>query len=424
MFNKQDIILFKEKALHWASSFNTCCYLDSNNYSDAYGSYDTLIAIDAIEELKMNTTGAFEALYAFQKKAGRNIFGFLTYDLKNELEDLQSNNPDYLHFPILYFFIPRIEIRIKGQRVEIITNDPQLTIHNILEQIENIIPQRLEGLKHEINIQSRISREHYIQKVAKVIEHINRGDIYEMNLCQEFYAENCQINPLQIWKKLNGLSPTPFASFFKHNEHYILCASPERYLQKKGTQLISQPIKGTARRSEDSLKDEMIKLQLYNDPKERAENVMIVDLVRNDLTRCAEPASVKTEELFGIYSFKQVHQMISTVSATINHKLNFIDALKCTYPMGSMTGAPKIRAMQLIEKYEESLRGVYSGSIGYITTEGDFDFNVVIRSILYNSLNSYLSYHVGGAITGQSIAEKEYDECLLKAQAIKLALES
>lgn len=423
LFKSQHIDFLKEKALHWASSFNTCCYLDSNGYPDPYGTaYNCIIAVDTADEITVTHEDAFEALKRFKEKAKGNIYGYLTYDIKNQLEELSSNNPDRCHFPLLYFFKPAIEIRILDSSVEIICNDPSHDPAAVFLAIENQALPEYSSLAPEISIKARIDKDQYLQKVERIKEHIHRGDIYELNLCQEFYAENCEIDPVQIWKKLNTVSPTPFASFFRNNNRYILCASPERYLRKLDSTIISQPIKGTIRRSSNPAEDAALKEQLYNDPKERSENVMIVDLVRNDLTRCAAPGTVKVDELFGVYSFKQVHQLISTVSATLNPKFSYLEAIKDTFPMGSMTGAPKIKAMQLIEQYEESMRGVYSGCIGYITVNDNFDFNVVIRSIVYNATERYLSFQVGGAITADSEAGKEYEECLLKAQAIKQVL--
>ncbi|WP_042479732.1 anthranilate synthase component I family protein [Solitalea canadensis] len=423
LFKTKHIELFKEKALHWASSFSTCCYLDSNGYADPYGSsYNCIIAIDSIDELTVTHEDAFEALRTFQEKVKGTIFGYLTYDIKNQLEELESNNPDHCHFPLLFFFRPRIELLITDATVEIICNDSLIEASFIFESIENLVIPATNPLPKTVHIESRMDKQTYLSKVEKVKEHIHRGDIYELNLCQEFYAEDCSIDPVQTWEKLNMISPTPFSSFFKRKDQYILCASPERYLRKQAAVVISQPIKGTIKRSSDATEDANLKEQLYNDPKERSENVMIVDLVRNDLTRCASPGTVKVDELFGVYSFKQVHQLISTVSASLNPKFTYLEAIKDTFPMGSMTGAPKIKAMQLIERYEESLRGVYSGCIGYITSTQDFDFNVVIRSIVYNAAEQYLSFQVGGAITTNSDPEKEYEECLLKAQAIKQVL--
>ena len=210
----------------------------------------------------------------------------------------------------------------------------------------------------------------------------------------------------------------PFASFYKQNQNVLMGASPERYLCKRGDKLYSQPIKGTYRRGKNPEEDKQLKTALRDDLKEQTENVMIVDLVRNDLSRTAAKSSVKVEELFGMYTFPQVHQLISTVSSTLKSDVHFTEAIRCSYPMGSMTGAPKISAMKLIDQYEKTKRELYSGSVGYIDPYGNFDFNVVIRSLLYDTQKQYLSLTVGGAITNQSDAEKEYEECLLKAKAI------
>jgi para-aminobenzoate synthetase component 1 len=201
-----------------------------------------------------------------------------------------------------------------------------------------------------------------------------------------------------------------------------LSASPERFIKKSLNKLYSQPIKGTVRRAQDDAEDEKLKSALLASEKERAENLMIVDLVRNDLAKSSETGSVEVTELFGRYSFKQVHQMISTVSSTIIDGLNPVTAIANAFPMGSMTGAPKVMAMQLIEQYENSKRGLYSGAIGYFAPNEDFDFNVVIRSIQYNEERQYVNFEVGSAITIDSHAEQEYEECLLKASAMLRAL--
>ena len=251
-----------------------------------------------------------------------------------------------------------------------------------------------------------------------MLAHIQRGDIYEANFCMEFFAESASINPPEIYKKLNAVSEPPFAVFFKNNSHFLLSASPERYLKKVNSKIISQPIKGTAKRSANLMEDEAIKQQLSSSEKERSENIMIVDLVRNDLSRTAAKGSVEVAELCVPYTFRQVHHLISTIISELDLQYAAIDVLKTTFPMGSMTGAPKISAMAIIEELEETKRGLYSGAIGYFTPDGDFDFNVVIRSILYNRVTKYLSFSVGSAITSESIPESEYEECLLKANAM------
>jgi len=408
----QNISDFKQKALHWANQFDVCCFLDSNEYKDAYSAYDFVIAAGVQSELKCASGTAFDQFKAFQSINKQWLFGFFSYDLKNETENLQSNHADQLNFPDLYFFIPEYLIAFKNGKIEILIGD-----RTILDEI-NSFPFKSQNLPVTLNINQKISKAQYISKIESLKSHIIRGDIYEVNFCQEFFAENAQINPVATFEALNQLSPTPFAGYFKVYNQYILSATPERFMCKRGNRLISQPIKGTAKRSTNPNIDEQIKQNLRNDIKEQAENVMIVDLVRHDLTKSAVKGTVKVDELFGIYSFPQVHQMISTISCELDPEIHFIDAIKNAFPMGSMTGAPKVKAMQLIEQYEETRRGIYSGSFGCISPDGDFDFNVVIRSILFNAESKYLSFQVGGAITYQCDAEKEYEECLLKASAI------
>jgi para-aminobenzoate synthetase component 1 len=408
---------FKLKALHWANQFDTACYLDSNEYSSKYNKFECLIAAGVEEKLIANCGSALSQIDAFIENQDHIIPGFLSYDLKNELEALESNNPDHLDFPDAYFFKPQHLITISGKEAEITSENPD----EVWEEISQIQLSET-SLNFKGSVAQRFSQSAYITTVKKLQEHIQQGDIYEVTLCQEFYAEEVNFDPLTAFIALNRISPTPFSSFFKQDNHYILSATPERYIAKRGNTLLSQPIKGTARRSSDKLEDEAIKQALAESEKERAENVMIVDLVRNDLTRCALPGTVQVDELFGVYSFTQVHQLISTISCQVAPEQTLSNILRATFPMGSMTGAPKIRAMQLIEQYERSKRGVYSGSVGYIQPNGDFDLNVIIRSMLYNANTNYLSFQVGGAITAKSIPEEEYEECLLKAKAISQVL--
>jgi para-aminobenzoate synthetase component 1 len=408
-----DVAVFKQKALAWAAQFDTLCYLDSNSFNDPYGKFDTIIAVGAKAELTARAGDAFAQLSAFRNANPGWITGFFGYDLKNETENLQSNNPDQLDFPDLYFFAPKIIISIKGNTVEI-TGRNEEEIFETIERLELSHGKQQRAIK----LQPRFSRPEYVETVEKIQQHIVRGDIYVTNFCQEYFAEDTVINPLSIFSNLNNVSPTPFSTFFKWKGNYIMCASPERFLAKRGSKLISQPIKGTARRDADEAIDKTIIEELRNHPKELQENVMIVDLVRNDLTHSAKPGTVKTEELYSIQSFKQVHQMVSTVVCELRDDVSAVEAVKNTFPMGSMTGAPKISAMQLMEQYERSKRGVYSGAVGYFSPDDDFDFNVVIRTLLYNSTKKYLSFHVGSAITYHANAEQEYEECLLKAKAI------
>jgi para-aminobenzoate synthetase component 1 len=379
--------------------------------------------VDAFTSIQTDYENAFQDLYQYQSQTKDWLFGYLSYDLKNDTEDLQSNNFDGLDFPDLFFFQPKKLFLIKENQVEIqylrMCDDEIEADFDEIESIASIIHH-----PSSINIQQRVSKENYLSKVSKMLEHIHRGDIYEANFCMEFFAENAEIDPLEIYQKLNAISEPPFAVYFKNNFQYLLSASPERYLRKEENKVISQPIKGTAKRSFDLKQDEQLKSDLAQNEKERSENIMIVDLVRNDLSHTATKGSVQVEELCQIYTFKQVHQMISTIVSEVENTTSPIEILRTTFPMGSMTGAPKISAMQIIEELEETKRGLYSGAVGYFTPNGDFDFNVVIRSILYNLENQYLSFSVGSAITSQAIPEMEYEECLLKAKAMFEVLQS
>ncbi|QXP66508.1 anthranilate synthase component I family protein [Polaribacter sp. AHE13PA] len=422
-FSVDNTIEFKDNLLSWAQQFETVIWLDSNNYHQKYSSFDAALAADDFTSIKTDYYNAFEKLKEYQTITKDYIFGYITYDVKNDVEQLSSKNFDGLDFADLYFFQPKKLVFIKGNSVEFqylrMVDDE---IDNDFDEILKSKNPAIQQSKSDIKIKLRIHKDEYHAKVTEVLEHIKRGDIYEANFCQEFYAENAIINPIEVYKHLNQISEPPFASFLKLDNQYALCASPERYIKKEGTKIISQPIKGTAKRLVSEFDDAQLALDLTRDEKERAENVMIVDLVRNDLSKTAKIGSVKVEELCKVYSFKQVHQLISTVVSEVEENTHPIDVLQSTFPMGSMTGAPKVSAMKIIEDLEETKRGLYSGTIGYFTPENNFDFNVIIRSILYNEAEKYISYSVGGAITAQSVVEKEYEECLLKAKAMKFAL--
>ena len=417
---------FKKQLLHWANQHREVVFLDSNSYQQHYSSYDLVLAVDAFTSIKTDSENAFQDLFQYQSQTKDWIFGYLSYDLKNDTEALKSNNFDGLNFPDLFFFQPKKLFLIKDNQLEIqylrmCDDEMDYDFSEITSaQTEKLTTYNLE----HFSIHQRISKENYLSKVAKMLDYIHRGDIYEANFCMEFFANDAKIEPLKIYQKLNEISEPPFAVYFKNNYHYLLSASPERYLRKEGTKVISQPIKGTAKRSLDINEDEKSKLDLVHNEKERSENIMIVDLVRNDLSQTATKGSVQVEELCQPYTFKQVHQMISTVVSEVEITTSPIEILRTTFPMGSMTGAPKISAMQIIEELEETKRGLYSGAVGYFTPTNDFDFNVVIRSILYNSSNNYLSFSVGSAITSLSNPEMEYEECLLKAKAMFEVLQS
>jgi para-aminobenzoate synthetase component 1 len=405
---------FRLKALIWADLFSHVAYLNHNMIDYKYDPFPEILAAGAMEVC----SDTLSQLDKLADMSAQTLFGYFSYELKNDIESLTSSNEDRLEFSKLCFFSPRHIFYFNGNSVEIETQDDP---ESIFLAIENTIDFINPGTK-KIEVKANTSKEEYIRNVNSIKEHIKKGDIYEMNYCINFYAENIHINPLLIYQKLNSISPMPFSAYLKTEGHYLICASPERFLKKEKNKLISQPIKGTARRNNSEALDVTIRQALQQNEKERAENIMIVDLVRNDLARTSVAGSVNVEELCGIYSFKNLHQMVSTITAELNTDTSLSDIINTTFPMGSMTGAPKIRAMELIEKYENFQRGLFSGSVGYISPEGDFDFNVVIRSILYNAEKQYLSFSVGSAITYYCDAEREYEECILKAESMMKAL--
>ena len=406
-------LLSKSKELTYISILDSNTTLSSSNLPDDYINYDLISGIGALDVLETNQD-SFSSLKAFYQKNKDWLFGYLSYDLKNELEALNSENLSGFYIPNLSFFIPKYVFLLKGNQLTILTYESKEDCSYLLSSLsstEQIVPC-------DINLNSRETKEEYLGKINKIKAHIQRGDIYEMNYCQEYYAQNVDLIPSHVFNKLSEKTATPFSAFLKFKELYAMCASPERFIKKSGNKLISQPIKGTRKRGENKVFDAVLLEELKLSDKDISENVMITDLVRNDLSITATKGSVKVEELCAVYTFEKVHQMITTISSVVDNDIHFSDILASTFPMGSMTGAPKIRAMELIEEFETFKRGLFSGAIGYITPKGDFDFNVVIRTILYNASTKYLSVGVGGAITIKSDAEEEYEECMVKVKPI------
>ncbi|HET6769532.1 MAG TPA: anthranilate synthase component I family protein [Chitinophagaceae bacterium] len=402
--------------LNWANQFGIFCFLDNHRYQTNYHSVECLLAVGSKSSFTANAGNALNDLQDFLNEKPRKLFGHLCYELKNEIEGLTSSHNNKIGFPDIFFFEPETIIRLSEKEMEIESSDDAKKI------FEAIINHDDEGpaQNRPITIQQRVLKSNYIDIIERLKKHILRGDCYEINYCMEFFAEDAVIDPLCVYEKLSKSSPNPFSALYKLNNKWLICASPERFLKKTGITVLSQPIKGTASRFlKDVHKDKKSKEELYASEKDRSENVMVVDLVRNDLARVCKEGTVKVDELFGIYSFPQVHQMISTVSGELKDKISFSEIIKSTFPMGSMTGAPKRRVMELIDQYERSGRGIFSGAVGYITTEGDFDFNVVIRSIMYNASEKYLSFMAGSGITFYSDAKNEYEECLMKAKAMR-----
>jgi len=396
--------------LNWLKRFDTFCFLDNHSYRYEPHSVECLVAAG----IRGAASQGWEGLSQFlRERQGSWLFGHLNYELKDRIHSLSSKRSDRVGFPELFFFEPQILLEIGEDSMRICASDPSAVFREI-EASVSMLPE-----SPAIRFQPRISRGEYLSIIRRLKEHIHRGDCYEINFCQEFFAENVQIDPAATYRKLSAVSPNPFSALYRVGHCWLICASPERFLKKEGERIVSQPVKGTAKRSAVAEEDIVRKKRLRESQKEQAENVMVVDLVRNDFSRVCEEGSVRVDELYGIYSFPQVHQMISTVSGMVRKGIDMRDIISACFPMGSMTGAPKRRVMQLIEEYEKTARGIFSGALGYISPQGDFDLNVVIRSIMYNEKSGYLSFQAGSGITHYSDPELEWEECMLKAQAIR-----
>lgn len=405
----------------WAQQFELISYLNSNQYYNKNKSDFFFHKYEFVLGFSQNNTPKApivkpEDLKSHLELNSDWLMGYLAYDLKNEWFNIDSKNQDQLAFDDLFFFVPDMVFYKKGTEI-FLESLTSIEIDELSLAIRNYSLPFVD-FDSPIKTKAKFTRAAYLDTVKQIKQDIQMGNVYELNFCQEFYNEQVKIDPWLSFKKLTRISPTPFSAYLKQNDKFLISASPERYIAKRSNTIISQPIKGTIKKTGHAKEDAHLVETLKHDPKEMAENVMIVDLVRNDLSQTAQKGSVKVDELCGIYPFKQLYQMISTVSSKLRTDKTAFDVIQTSFPMGSMTGAPKVSAMQLIEKYEQSKRGLYSGSAGYFSPDGDFDFSVVIRSILYNQTNQYLSFTVGSAITINAEAEKEYDECLLKAKAI------
>ena len=409
----------KEKIIIWASQFKHVCIFDSNSYEQyPYSKYELIVGVANTSTWNGNTSVHFEQLKQFSNKSKHRIFGHLSYDLKNKIEPkLNSSNLDLIDFPEMHFFEAEISIEIIDNKLYITSDNPEKTYKSILKA------NKKNTTTSPLSLKKRITKEEYFRYFNRLKSHIERGDIYEINFCKEVYSEKADIDPIEIFLKLNKKQKSPFSAFYKLENLYALCSSPERFMKKNDDKIISQPIKGTIKRSNNKNKDKYLIAKLLKDIKEQSENNMVVDLVRNDLSKTAKTGTVKVEELRGVYSFPSLHQLISTISSRID-KDKGIETLEAAFPIASMTGMPKFKAMELIEKYELNKRGLFSGCIGYIDPNKDFDFNVVIRTILYNHTRKNISVQAGGAITILSNAESEYEEILLKLKNIMDVLNS
>ena len=381
----------------------------------------TLYGFGILNELVIYNPSELSQVDTFiSNNQGKFIFCCLNYNLKNTFLSVPCKTKDPLEFPLMHLWVPEAIVRKDGNNVNLIKGEISDKDYEKIKDFilfSNTTPESLS-----IQLLPKTSKQTYLKNVDLIKSHIQYGDIYEVNYCQEFFQTNTSIkNPWKLYQKISAITNSPFSAFIANNNHNVYCFSPERFLKRSGENLSSEPIKGTAPRGNSPSEDEEFKYKLLNDPKERSENIMIVDLVRNDLSKIAQKGTVKVDALCEIKSYPTVHQMVSTISCKTKTD-SFLQTIKATFPMGSMTGVPKKRALELMEQYEDFNRSLYSGSIGYIDPNGDFDLNVVIRTLIQNKHTGYLSCGVGSAITIKSDADREYNECILKIEKILKAL--
>lgn len=421
-----DIVLAKQRILSFLSNYEIYTYLDTNFYAEyKYSNYELLAAFDATSIFSSDDKFDFEKIFKSSTQNKDWLFGFFSYNLKNKFQALSSKHIPFISFPDSYFFIPKYVIYIPKNSNEIFISSWTSHAKNILFEImhHEVRPIVNNTLPESKKFQAQISHKQYIETVHQIQACIAKGDFYELNFCMEYILENVRPDFYSLFEKINRTNKAPFSACCRFEHLNIACTSPERFLMKQQQKIIAQPIKGTAKKCASAEANQKAIEQLSNSIKERAENVMIVDLVRNDLSHYCQAGSVEVEELCKIYHFEQVHHLISIISGILEPHDHHLKIFKNTFPPGSMTGAPKFIVMKKIEEFENFNRGLYSGSIGYFRPDGNFDFNVVIRSIFYDAQQNKLSCHTGSAITYDSEAEAEYNECIAKAEAMFFAIQ-
>jgi para-aminobenzoate synthetase component 1 len=400
--------------LTWTQQFQVFMFFKSYPYAHGWQQAPWMLAAGQYQSWKPMPELALNQLAAFHKQHHDWMVGHIGYHMVPHIWPGLSRKPCLCSFPEIYFFIPEIFILLHSDQVQIGIYGPEAQARQIFEEICKVkIASHRFG--HPLLIFPILQREQYIETVSHILQHIQRGDCYELNFCQLFTSKPLNLSPVKTFMQL---PPTPFSLCYRWEDAYLLCASPERYLLKRGQHIIMQPMKGTISRGCDENEDAQLRLSLQQSPKERAENIIVVDLVRNDLSRTAVPGSVNVIECLKIYSYPTVHQMVSTISCEMDRAYHIGDLLATTFPMGSMTGAPKKKVLELIDRFESWPRGLYSGAAGYITPEGDMEMNVIIRSLLYTTAAQQVYYHAGSGITCYCNPEAEWEECLTKTKQL------
>jgi len=348
-------------------------------------------------------------------------FGHLCYEWGDLWQRSIGRHATEGKFPLSRWMVPRWVVEwSRGDAVLHALPGDEVSARAFAEHLSTARPAHVPVSGMEWSC--RTSRETYLRNARRLMRHIQRGDIYELNYCIERTCEVKSWDPFAAFDQMLRRTQAPFAGFHRLDGRFALCASPERFLAFDGARLVGQPMKGTRPRSPNAAEDDRLRDELAGDAKERSENIMALDVMRHDLSRVAASRSVRVDELCAVHSFPQVHQMVSTVSARIRDGQTPFDAVRAAFPMASMTGAPKIRAMELIDEVEDQARGLYSGTLGFFAPDGTADLNVVIRTVLYDEATGRASLSTGSALTAACDPEQEWEECELKAHTVMNAL--
>ena len=453
MYNKRRIIKEMKPARGAAELYTYFAGTDDSVFLDSslvnkLGRYSVIGAVPYLKLVKegnnfyingeKETTCSFETYmktYLAEHKDKNNTelpiisgaIGYFSYEYGRKLMEVDSVKEDLVSIPdaVLVFYDFYIIEDRHEQRTYLIANGITREAAKLLDEMESringkpVYMQKESDTEYPIEVQPNFAKDEYKQAVDRMIRYIIEGDIYITNMTQQLTVKSDKV-PLDVFYDLRENNPSPFGGYFDYGDFQIVCASPERFLKMQKGHVNTRPIKGTRKRGETPEEDMFMRTELENSEKDKSERLMIVDLERNDLNRVCRPGSVKVTELFSVEEYATVFHLVSDIEGDLEESKNVMDLLEAAFLGGSITGAPKYRAMEIIDELENNKRNLYTGSIGYLTLDGGCDFNIVIRTALYKDGKYYLG--VGGGITAESDLEFEYEETLQKAKAVLLAM--
>lgn len=453
MYNKRRIIKEMKPARGAAELYTYFAGTDDSVFLDSslvnkLGRYSVIGAVPYLKLVKegngfyingeKETTCSFETYlktYLAEHKDKNNTelpiisgaIGYFSYEYGRKLMEVDSAKEDLVSIPdaVLVFYDFYIIEDRQEQRTYLIANGITGEAAKLMDEMETringkpVYMQKESDTEYPIEVLPNFAKDEYKQAVDRTIRYIIEGDIYIVNMTQQLTVKSDKV-PLDVFYDLRENNPSPFGGYFDYGDFQIVCASPERFLKMQKGHVNTRPIKGTRKRGETPEEDMLMRTELENSEKDKSELLMIVDLERNDLNRVCNPGSVKVTELFTVEEYATVFHLVSDIEGDLEESKNVMDLLEAAFPGGSITGAPKYRAMEIIDEMENNKRNLYTGSIGYLTLDGDCDFNIVIRTALHKDGKYYLG--VGGGITAESDLEFEYEETLQKAKAVLQAM--